>query len=654
MERWSGKGKIFEPIKIGTITVPNRIVAAPFCSRLADADGFVTPELIDYWHQRAVGGVGMVILEAAAIDRECSRLERNQLAAYSDDCHVGLAVLAEAIQTHGARAILQLAHAGRQTMPPALWGKTPLAPSAIPCPYMSMLMGEPNPTREITVEEIHEVTASFMQAAARARLVGFDGIELHFAHGYLVASFLSPRTNKRNDEYGGSLENRARFGLDILQACRAEVGDGFPIGVRMSGDEFLDDGFKLEESQIFAQWLEAAGADYLHVSASNYETVEMQCSTTYQSHGLLVSLAEAIKARVKVPVITVGSITAELATDIIDSGKADLVAIGRGLNADPHLARKMAEGREDEIIPCIRCNRCVESEGQERPTRCETNFLTGRRLQYPITWLPQPRKVLVIGGGPGGMEAARVAALRGCRVSLYDQKPRLGGALLAASVPQFMDDVRRLIEYYEGQLRRLDVQLYLDSIATPDLVQQEQPDTLILALGGKPMPLPKAFASDGGHAVYVEDALLGQVDVGEKLLILGGNYISCQAAAHFAQEGRHVTLASSRTEPEQLGAELETICRSMLVRLLDEQNVELLLGHRLSEVAGDRLLLNSSHGPTEVAADRALLSLGYLPRKDEIAAYQGLAPRMYAIGDCVRPRRIGPAIHEGFVAGYEA
>jgi len=654
MERWSGKGKIFEPIKIGTMTVPNRIVAAPFCSRLADADGFVTPELIDYWRERAAGGVGMVVLEAAAIDRKCSRMERNQLAANSDDCHVGLAVLAEAIQAHGAKAILQLAHAGRQTMPPALWGQTPIAPSAIPCPYMSRLMGGPNPTREITSDEIREVTASFVRAAARSQLVGFDGIELHFAHGYLVASFLSPHTNKRQDEYGGSLENRARFGLDIVRACRAEVGAGFPIGVRISADEYLDGGFNLEESRIFAQWLEAAGADYLHVSASNYETVEMQCPTSYQPHGLLVPLADAIKASVKIPVITVGSITAELAVEIIEAGKADLVAFGRGLNADPHMARKMAEGRQDEIIPCIRCNRCVESEGQERPTRCETNFLTGRRLQYPMIQVRHPRRVVVVGGGPAGLEAARVAAMRGCRVSLYDQNDRLGGALLAASVPRFMDDHRRLIGYYERQLRRLDVQLHLNCTSTPQTVRQDQPDTLILALGGAPIPPPRALAANGTDVAQVADALLGKIDVGQKLLILGGSYISCQAAAHFAEEGRHVTLASSRADASQLGAELEAICRSMLVRLLDDLDVELLLGHRLVEVAGGKLLFASAGGATEVVADQTLLSLGYLPRREEIAAYQGLAPRIYAVGDCVRPRRIGPAIHEGFVAGYEA
>lgn len=652
MKKLSGNGKIYEEIQVGSMRVPNRIVVAPFCTRLADPDGFVTPELIDYWRERAAGGAGMVIVEATSIDQKCSRLERNQLGAFGDDCYVGLARIAEAIQTHGAKAVLQLCHAGRQTMPPAIWGQTPLAPSAIPCPYMSRLIGEPNPTREITIEEMREVQENFVEACWRAKQAGFDGVEMHFAHGYLVGSFLSSYMNKRQDEYGGSLENKARYPIEIIKSCLKRVGAGF-IGVRITADEYIDGGISLDESKTVSKWFEEAGVSYIHVSASNYETVETQCPTVYQAKGFLIHLADAIKKEIKIPVIAVAAITPDLAVEVIEKDKADMVAIGRGLNADPYFPQKMAEGRTEDIIPCIRCNRCLEAEGQEHPTRCETNFLTGRRLEYPFILLRDSRRVVVVGGGPGGLEAARVAALRGCRVKLYDENDQLGGALIAASVPEFMDDFKRLIVYYEAQLKKLGVEVVLNHRVLPKTIEGDSPDTLVLALGSNPVTT-RVPGKDKTKVSQAVDAILGKVSLGNQIILIGGNFISMQIAAHLAQQGKRVFLASRRVKEEQLGGELEAVSQYMLVRMLKELNVELLLRHNLIEITEEGGVFENSKGSSTVKADNVLLSLGYLPRSQDLKKFKGIAQRVYAVGDCVRPRRIGPAIHEGFIAGYDA
>jgi len=654
MKTIPANGKIFSPIQIGSITVPNRIVAAPFCTRQSTVEGYATPELIDYWRERAAGGCGLVIVEACYIDDECSRAERNMLGAFGTDCHVGLAQTAEAIKIYGAKAFLQLAHSGRQTLPTAIGGRETLAPSAIPCPYMSYLWGGPNPTKEINHEEIKQVINNFAKACERAKEVGFDGVELHFGHGYLVGSFMSAYMNKRTDEYGGSLENRARFPLEVFKKCQEACGENYPIGVRLTADEYIPGGITLEETKQTSKWLEEAGAAYIHVSASNYETVETQCPTIYQPKGFLVPLAEAIKKEVNVPVIAVAALTADLMVKVIEEDMADMVAVGRGMNADPRMAQKMAEGRTEDIIPCIRCNRCLESEGQDKPTRCDVNFLTGRRLAYPIQPISGKKKVVVVGGGPAGMEAARVAALRGCQVKLYEGKERLGGALIPASVPDFMEDFRSLINYFETQLSKLGVEVILGKQVTPEEVRQDAPDTLVVALGAKPASV-KAKGRKGALVRQAVDAVTGGVDLGEEILVVGGSFIACQMAAHWAKIGKKVTLASARQLSSQLAGEIEPVSKGMLQRLLNELKVNIKPDHFLVEVTDKGGIFRTSGGQkAEIKADNVLLAVGFQPRKTEVEKYRGVARRVFAVGDCVRPRRIGPAVHEGFLAGYEA
>ena len=654
MKQLSGTHKIFEDIQVGALKIPNRIVAAPFCTRLSTPEGFATPELINYWQQRASGGCGLVIVEACYIDDECSRAERNMLGAFDSDCHVGLAQIAESIKINGSKAFLQLVHSGRQTLPTAIGGRETLAPSAIPCPYMSYLWGGPNPTKEITVEEIKGVTENYVKAAERAKEVGFDGIELHFGHGYLVGSFLSSYMNKRTDEYGGSLENRAKVGLEIFERCKMMLGENYPIGVRLTADEYVEGGITLEETKQVSKWYEEAGIGYIHVSASNYETVETQCPTIYQKKGFLVHLAEGIKEAVNIPVIAVAALTYDLAMKVIEEKKADMVAIGRGMNADPQMARKMAEGHPEDIIPCIRCNRCLEAEGQDKPTRCDVNFLTGRSLAYPIVPAMNQGKVIVVGGGPSGMEAARVAALRGHDVKLYEKNSRLGGALIPASTPEFMGDFKSLINYYEVQLEKLGVEVVLNKQVDATEVKKEKPDTIVVAVGGKSATV-KVPGRKNPIVIQAVETMTGDMKLGDEIIIVGGSFIACQIAAHWAKNGKKVTIASARNLEEQFAGEIEPVSKGVLLRLLNDLNVNINPDHFLVEIVDDGAIFDTTkNGRTKVIADNVLLATGFLPKKVEVNKFKGLAPRVFATGDCVRPRRIGPAIHEGFIAGYEA
>lgn len=654
MKRISGNGKLFEKIQIGTMIVPNRFVAAPFCSRLATPEGYATLEVIDYWKQRAAGGCGLVIVEATYIDRKASRIERNQLGVWNDEFKVGLGKIAEAIKIEGSKAVLQLLHAGRQTLPSEIWGLTPIAPSPIPCKYMSALLGKTQEVKEITLKEIEEVIEAFANGARRAKEAGFDAVELHFAHGYLVTSFLSPYTNKRNDNYGGSLQNRARIALEILTRVKQETGQDFPVGVRISAEEFMPEGICIEETKIVSCWLLDNGIDYLHISASNYETAETQCTPTYLPKGYLVPLAEEVKNVVpSLPIIVGGAISPEIAIQVIEENKADLVSFGRGLNADPALPNKMAEGRIEDILRCIRCNRCLEAVDSGRPPYCDINFLSTRNLSYPLIKLNSPRKVIVVGGGPSGLESARVAALRGCNVDLYEKTEYLGGALIAASRPKFSTDILNLVKYYERKLDQLGVRVLIKQQADSNFVKELKPDTVIVALGSEPLPL-NIKGGDSSKVIQASKLLRDNIQIGDNLVVLGGGFISCQVSAYLAQEGKKVTIVTARKKLEQIAGEIDAVSQKVLLRLLNELKITIYMGLIPQEVTDQGLICKNHEDYIFLPSENVIVSMGFFPKKKEALTFKNSASRVFIIGDCVRPRWIGPAIHDGFIAGYRA
>jgi 2,4-dienoyl-CoA reductase-like NADH-dependent reductase (Old Yellow Enzyme family)/thioredoxin reductase len=645
--------KLFEPIKIGEMELRNRFVAAATSTRLASPEGYATRGLIDYWSARAKGGCGLVIVEAACVDIKTSRIERNQVGAYTDECHVGLCELAESIQMHGAKAALQILHAGRQTTAFANYGNTPIAPSPIPCKYMSENIGQINKTKEISLAEIEEVINAHADAAGRVKAAGFNAIEIHGAHGYLIASFLSPYTNKRKDRYGGSLENRARFALEIVERVREKVGKNFPIIFRITASECMgEEGITPKEAKVTAKWLEDASVDCLHVSASNYETVEWQCPVMYQPYGILIDFAAEIKKEVNVPVIAVGSITPELAIKTVEEGKADMVAISRGLIADPDFPNKIAENRLEDIRPCLRCEEgCLLGEALERPVRCDVNFLAGRESYIDTRPAVKSLEVTVIGGGPGGMEAARVAALRGHNVTLYDENNKLGGLLIPAGIPPFKNDIRLLNKYLEIQLKKLGVKVKLGKKVEPSDLKAKKPDAIIVAIGSKPS-CPDIKGFNKGIVVDPIDLLLNKRKVGQTVIVSGGGFIGCEVAAYLGQQKKKVFLTTRRAE-NQIAGEMEYAVRKVLRGMLKESNVEIRPEVTLSEVLDNgATFLDKKLNKLTIRADNIIPCTGFTPKKEEAKAFKGIAPRFYAVGDCVEVRRVGPAIHEGYFAAY--
>ncbi|HUU81679.1 MAG TPA: FAD-dependent oxidoreductase, partial [Acidobacteriota bacterium] len=462
--------RLLEPFKLGSITLRNRIVLAPMGSYLVSADGSTNKTLIDYYTRYARGGVGMVIPEGQHIDDKESAVLANCLAIYNNRYLPGLNELAESVKDQGAAIIAQLGHAGHQTRPENIHGLQPVAPSPIANQFIGIV------PKELDQKKISEIQDSFTACAVRAQTAGFDGVEIHGANGYLLTEFLSPRLNIRKDKYGGPVENRARMALEIYEKIKSNTKPGFIVGYRICADERIPGGITPEDIIAFAQMLERVSIDYISVTSSTYESMVYGVPPMYVPRGSNLHLAEMIKKAVNVPVICAGGLDVEIAEQAIVKKKTDLVAIGRGLIADPELPQKLMEGRVEDIRPCIRGNQgCMSRTIAGVALSCEVNPGIGKDANMSVTPAQNSQKILVVGGGVAGMEAARLAAERGHRVTLVEKEDELGGHLLEASAPAFKQDLRPLLTWLKTQLHKHGVELRLRTEATPDFVKTENP-----------------------------------------------------------------------------------------------------------------------------------------------------------------------------------
>jgi len=473
---------LFSEIELGGMVLKNRIVMPPMLTGFAAEDGSVTDRMLAYYRERARGGAALITVESTNIEVPSGDHYLRQLSIGDDHFCEGLASLAGAIQEGGAKASIQVGHQGRYCAP-FITGTGPLSPSREdPLDYWpeSQEMGE---------DDIHRVTCELAAAAGRARDAGFDAVELHGAHGYLLCQFLSHLTNRREDRYGGDVVSRAAFPVEVVEAVRAEVGEGFPIVLRLSADEFAPGGITVEDTVVTAGMAEDAGVDCLHISAGSHQSKKpMSIAPMAFPRGCLVHLASRVKQAVNVPVMAVGRINdAILADSIMGEGKADLIAMGRALIADPELPAKAERGEEGTIRPCIACNTCIdESVMRAQPLVCAVNARVGVEEEREIKRAGTPRSVAVLGGGPAGMEAARVAALRGHRVTLHEKGPELGGQLLLASKPPFKEEIANLTRYLESEMSRLGVGVELRSTLDEDEVLGAEQDAVVVATGALP------------------------------------------------------------------------------------------------------------------------------------------------------------------------
>lgn len=637
--------KLLEPIKVGTMSLRNRLVMPPMENALNNVDGSVSQALIDYYAERAKGGAGLIIVQNSYVDNKASKSNAIMLSISSASMVVGLGCLAEAIKINGAAAVIQLGHGGRQADPEYHLGIQDVAPSAIPSDAVGAM------PKELTIPEIEEIQDAFANAAFRAKRAGFDGVEIHGAHGYLIGEFISPKTNLRTDKYGGSLIRRATFVLELIDKVKATVGSNFTVGFRMSGDEFVEDGLTAEDGVKYAKMVADTGKiDYIHVSGGTYESKHHLFPTLYHKRGHLLHLAEGIKKLVKnVPIITVGSLDVETGEEALKEGKADLVAIGRGLIADPELPNKLAAGKVEDIRPCILDGvGCLGRRGHTAsPIRCEVNPAVGREATFKLTPAAK-KKVMVIGGGIAGMEAARTAAIRGHDVTLVERSDRLGGHLIEASVPEFKGTVKDLLGWAERQVNKSDIKLQLNTEATPGLIKQVKPDVLIVAVGSE-FIVPEVPGKDKSLVVMAKDVLLGKEELGEKVAVIGGGIVGCETALHIAEKlGKKVTIVEMLDE---ILMEQMPITRMALVERLQAADIQVHTRWILREVTNQGILCEDKNWQThEVAADTVVIGIGLKSNKELVEKFEGLAPEVYAIGDCVEAREIYSAFEDAWRA----
>jgi len=630
--------KLFEPLSIGEMRLKNRIVMPPMVTDFGGNDGHITEQAIAYYEERAKGGAGLIIVEATCVDSPIGKLSPHQLVIDDDRFIPGLSDLARAIQKHGAKTAVQLHHAGGSTSS-AVTGLQPVGPSPVP-------FAERETPRELTLGEISEIIQRFARAAERAKKAGFDGIEIHAAHGYLVSQFLSSAFNKRQDGYGGSLANRARILLEIIAAIKSVVGQSYPVWCRVNGREYgIQSGITVEETQSVAQMVEEAGVAAVHVSVYASGSDPRNLPPAAQPPGTMVRFAEAVKSVVSIPVIAVGKIDPALGERILADGRADLIAIGRGLLADPFLPQKAATGRLEDIAPCIACGTCLAGVGSEEGgLMCGVNAAVGKEREYAIEPAVKPQKVVVIGGGPAGMEAARVAALRGHQVVLYEKAETLGGQLTVAAVPPYKSEVAKLTNYLATQVQKAGVELRLGTEATAAEVEMIGPDAVILATGVTSL-VPEIPGIERENVVMAEDVLSGKANVGERVIVIGGELVGCETAEFLADAGKTVTV--TRRGP-LMAAAVAPMIGQPLVGRLNAKGVTMLTGLRYEEAKDEGLIITTQEGERQtIPADTIVLAAGSKPNTELLQQLRDSVPEIYQAGDCVQPQGILEALADG-------
>ena len=644
---------VLSPFRIGSIEVKNRIELAPHCTSLGSPDGFVTQELIAYYQSVARGGAGIVTIGETPVDYFYAK--RHEYLLNISDVRIvsGLCYLAEAVNRYGAKLSIELSHAGAAQ----LHGDEAIAPSAV-SPKLEYLLAKAEGRKkskviEMTQDMIDDVIDSFAVAAERCVTAGLEMIMLHGAHGHLLSQFLSPTFNKRTDEYGGSLENRARFVLELLTEIRNRVGNKLAIEYRISATEKVIGGMEEAETLEFAKMIQDK-IDLLHVSSgtlNNPEASQQMISPTYLPHNYNVHYAETFKKELSVPIATVGSISdMDSAESILSEGKADIIVMARAIIADPEIVNKTRHGETIEVRPCLRCNQCTMRTSHCLPIRCTVNPVIGRELDY-TTILPaaKKKKVVVAGGGPAGMQASLTASSRGHEVVLFEKSAELGGNIILASGPPFKADMKSYLEWLIRQVKKdPNISIKLKTEATTENVKSEKPDAVIMAVGADPL-IPEALVKGRDNVVLAGDVHIGKAKTGKTVVVAGGGLTGCEAALHLAQDGKKVTIIDL--------LDMKTLTSGMpraFVTLLNESGVTFLTEVRLDEITDTGVtIIDKSTRRTVIPAETVVLSFGYVPRKGITDAFRDSASDVYFVGDCKKPNDLFQAIHDAFNIAVE-
>lgn len=634
---------LFSPIKMKNVSLRNRVVLPPMNTNLAEADGSVSEKFKRYYVERGKGGTALLIVSSAYID-PAAKKRAGALLLHEDRFIPKLKELTDAIHATGAKVLQQLNHNGRlltssKELKTAVTSRS-VGPSAIP----HLSTGEV--PKVLTVEEIKDLIEKFGQAARRAKEAGFDGVELHGTHGYLINQFFSVYSNRRTDEYGGHLENRVRFPLEVYHRVRELTGNDFLISYRVNAREFAPIETSLEDVIKLCQRLEKEGVDLLHVSAGNSETPEMVLKMIPPGsipRGCYADFAGAVKAKVRVPVIAVGRInTPEIGEQILREGKADLVATGRALIADPYWPEKAFRGELEKIRRCIGCNQgCMERLVQEGTVTCLYNPEVGREGE--MSSASKKKKVWVIGGGPGGMEAATIAASRGHEVELYEKEREVGGQCFLAEMPPGKEEFSAVRDFLIKELERQKVSLHRNEEVTAEKVIRGQPDVAILATGSLPL-IPEIPGIDGKNVVTAWDVLRGK-RVGKNVIVAGGGLVGAETALFLSKKGKRVTLIEML---EEIAQDAGPLNRARLRETLKETGIEVKCKTQLLRIGKKEVTVRGETGEYEIPTKSVVLALGAKSQNSLLQKLEGKVSEVYSIGDCVSPRKMIDAIHEAY------
>jgi 2,4-dienoyl-CoA reductase-like NADH-dependent reductase (Old Yellow Enzyme family)/thioredoxin reductase len=640
---------LFTPIRIAEMEVKNRIVMAPMSTNLGSEQGHVTPAAIEYFATRARGGVGLIITGDVSVDLH-GRYQKRTLGLYDDQFIPGWKELNRAVQSYGAKMAPQLIHPSFNAHS-SLTGVQPVAASPIASRRFREL------PRELTVEEIETIIEEFADAARRAQVAGCDAVQVHCAHSHhLLGSFLSPLHNKRTDQFGGDIHGRLKLPLEVIRRIRSKVGAGFPILVRISGAEFEPGGRTLEETQYIAPLFVEAGADALNISAGT-TNIGSVAPPMGSPAGIYAPLAAAIKEVVKIPIISVGRIVSPwVAENILSSGKADMVAIGRALLADPEFPRKAEAGHWEDIAPCVGDLHCLMTLYSDKTIACLVNATVGKEEEMAVVAAKIPRKILVVGGGPGGLEAARVAALRGHQVTLMEKSAKLGGQLLIASFPPTKQEFTCLVKYLTAQAYKAGVRVELNKEVTPEVIDEFRPDAIIIATGGLPQIPSTLRGFNRKHIVNSWDVLTGKALPGLNILVIGGGSTGCETADFLAHPFDDLNPKGNRVTIMDM---LDNVCldefsprRSSLILRLQQKGVKIITQAKVTEILDDGVTyLHDGKSKILRGIDTIVLATGTRLNNILVEEIKGKAIPTFVIGDAKDPRKAVQAIAEGAEIG---
>lgn len=636
---------LFTPITLGGLELRNRLVMLSMTTGYSESDETIGDRFIDFYSARAKGGAGLIIIPFSPIPSG-SPIEPS---LFDDRFMPGVRRLTARLKAEGAKTAAQLITSYHMVLNDGV--TEVVGPSAVMNQLMRVV------PRELTVDEIRRIVEEYGKAARRARESGFDAVEILVGAGYLLNRFLSPLVNTREDEYGGGLENRMRIIRDVLGCVKREAGADFPVGIRLNIDEQMAGGHKVEDSVAVAQALEKAGAAYINTYFGWHEaplpTVASSLPPAAFSH-----LAGKIKASVGIPVIATNRINGPaVAEKILAEGQADLVGMARALLADPELPNKAREGRADEIVPCIACSNCLgaimqtyKDWGGRFFTFCTVNPVAGKEADFVPDKAAKPKKVLVVGGGPAGMEAALTAAQRGHGVTLFEKGKEPGGQLLIGCLPPHKEEIKTLYRSLTARTKKAGVEVRLNSEAGPETVEKEKPDVLVLALGARPF-VPNIPGADGAHVVLAEDVLTGRKTVSGKVIILGGGLVGCETADLLVERGKGVTGVVILEMLDRIADNVSPTYRPFFLARLKKAGIGMETGTTVTAMTDKGVEVLRKGVPAFIEGDAVVIAAGLKVDPGIEEKFRGKAPEVYSVGDCVKPRMIREAIEEGFLVG---